>query len=362
MMEVQEKLKRVRSFMEEKGYDAVVLSLNENFFWLTGGKNGFVDKSGPAASKLLITEEKAYAVCNSSERYRVMEEELTNGEFELIGYFWHEQESDILRSYLQGKHVASDNGCYGINEGAAIQKLRYVLTDEEISRFREIGPEAAEILEEGCRKIKKGETEFEIAGRITGMLMAKGYQVPVCLVAADERLKKYRHPVPTGKTVEKYAMAAICAQKYGLTISASRLVSFGEPDIDKKKRIEAVGKVDAAYILSTVPGEYARNILEAGKKVYEEEGYGEDFHLHHQGGALGYPTRDYCTNFACTEIVHDRQGFSWNPTIAGVKSEDTFLVVDGKQEIISHTGKWEYQDVEYNGKHILRPGILVIGS
>lgn len=359
MKEIQEKLRRVRALMEESGYGAVILSANENFFWLSGGKCAFVDKSGPAASKLLVTKEKCYAVCNSSERYRVMEEELTDGDFELISYLWHEDEAEVLKPYLEGKKAASDNGCWGADIGCEIQKLRYVLTEEEIERFREIGPEAAGILEAACRMIQKGETEFEIAGRVTGMLMAKGYQVPVCLVAADERLKKYRHPIPTMNRVEKYVMTAICAQKYGLTVSATRIVSFGEPDEDKKKRLHAVLKADAAYILSTVPGARAKDVLEAGKAVYEQEGYGEDFHLHHQGGALGYPTRDYCTNFGCTEIVHKWQGFSWNPTIAGVKAEDTFLVTDEGPEIISHTGSWVYENVEYNGVHILRPGILV---
>ena len=74
MRETEEKILRVRELMEEKGYDAVVLNTNENFFWITGGKSAFVDKSGPAAYKILITNDKSYAVCNSSERYRVMEE------------------------------------------------------------------------------------------------------------------------------------------------------------------------------------------------------------------------------------------------------------------------------------------------
>ena len=86
MRETEEKILRVRELMEEKGYDAVVLNTNENFFWITGGKSAFVDKSGPAASKILITKDKSYAVCNSSERYRVMEEELDGLGFELIGY------------------------------------------------------------------------------------------------------------------------------------------------------------------------------------------------------------------------------------------------------------------------------------
>ena len=168
MRETEEKILRVRELMEEKGYDAVVLNTNENFFWITGGKSAFVDKSGPAASKILITKDKSYAVCNSSERYRVMEEELDGLGFELIGYLWHEDEAKILEPYLKGLKVVSDNGCYGENKGSEIQPLRYILTDEEIARFRQIGPESTRILEECVRQIKKGETEFEIAGRITG--------------------------------------------------------------------------------------------------------------------------------------------------------------------------------------------------
>ena len=76
--EVQVKLDRVRGLMKEKHLDVVLLSKNENFFWITGGKSAFVDKSGPAASKIMITAEQNYVVCNSSERYRVMDEELTD--------------------------------------------------------------------------------------------------------------------------------------------------------------------------------------------------------------------------------------------------------------------------------------------
>ena len=43
----------------------------------------------------------------------------------------------ILEPYLKGLKVVSDNGCYGENKGSEIQPLRYILTDEEIARFRE---------------------------------------------------------------------------------------------------------------------------------------------------------------------------------------------------------------------------------
>ena len=160
--------------------------------------------------------------------------------------------------------------------------------------MRKIGSECAQILEDCVREIHPGETELEAAGRVTGRLVAKGYQVPVCLVASDERMYKYRHPLPTEKKIEKYAMIAICGQKYGLTISISRIISFGPVPEEIQKKYEALLKIDAAYIAHTLPGVLSKDVLEKGYEAYKEQGYEQDFHLHHQGGALGYLTRDYC--------------------------------------------------------------------
>lgn len=360
-MEIQEKLARVRQYLEDQAYDGVLFTTNDYFCWMSGGKYAYVDKgTGVAASKLLITMDHQYVICNSSEQYRVTQEELPQQEFELISFLWHESEEEVLKPYLEQKNIVSDSGAFGtLNRGAELQKLRYTLTREELERYRMIGPESAGLLEESCRRIQKGETELEIAGRTTGMLMAAGYQVPVCLVAADERLKKYRHPIPTLHRVGQYAMVAVCAQKYGLTVSMSRIISFGAPDADKEKRMDAVAKIDAAYICGTEPGVPVKDVLQAGYDAYQRLGYEEDFHLHHQGGPLGYPTRDFCTTFRNQEVVLERQAFSWNPTIAGVKSEDTFLVTEDGQEIISHTGDWVYREVTCGGRTILRPDILV---
>lgn len=359
--EIEEKLSRIRKLMEEERLDAVLLTLTPNFFWVTGGKSGFVDKGTmDAAVKILVDKENAYVICNSSEQFRVMEEELVDGSFELISYLWHEDESERLKPYLQGKRAGSDSGIYGtINIADKIQKLRYTLTAEEEKRMREIGLECAQILEESVKQIVPGETELEVAGNVTGKLMAKGYQVPVCLVASDDRMYKYRHPIPTEKMIEKYAMVAICGQKYGLTISMSRIISFEPLTQELQNRYDALLKIDATYILNTKAGVLSREILEKAYAVYEAEGYEKDFHLHHQGGALGYLTRDYCTNERSTECVCDHQGYSWNPTIAGVKLEDTYIINGDKQEIVSETGSWRYRDVTLNGKTVRRPDIWV---
>ena len=361
MSEVMEKLNRVKRFMTENGLDGVLLTSNPNFCWISCGKTAFVDKgSESAVAKILVTKEKAYVICNSSECCRIPEEELIDGTFELVTYKWHESEYETVRPLLEGKKIASDSGAHGtVNMAGKLQKLRYVLTKEEEARMDEIGLESAKILEDCVRNIVVGETENEIAGRVTGAMLTKGYQVPVCLVAADERILKYRHPLPKDTAVSKRAMVAVCVQKYGLTISMTRIVSFEPLPEEIQKKYEALLKIDATYILNTKAGIPAKEILKKAYETYASEGYESDFHLHHQGGALGYLTRDYCTNFGTEDVVLDHQGFSWNPTIAGVKLEDTYVVNGDKQRIVSETGTWVYRDVEIDGQVIRRPDILI---
>ena len=359
--ELKEKFTRVRELLKKLKLDGILMTQTPNFYWITGGKNDIVDSgSGNAASRVLLLDDKAYVFCNSSEFYRVSEEELPDDAFEKVMYYWHYNEAEVIGKYMEGKKIGSDNGDFGTeNIAHEIQKMRYVLTEAERARMMEIGPECAKILEDCVREVKKGQTELEIAGFVNAAFTAKGYTIPVCLVGSDERLLKYRHPLPKDKKIENIIMVAICPQKYGLTISISRIKSFVKLSKEIKDKYDALLKIDATYIVNTKAGVLSRDILQKAYEVYKETGYEKDFHLHHQGGALGYLTRDYCTNFRTEEVVQNHQGYSWNPTISGVKIEDTYVIEGEAQNIVSYSGNWVYREVTVDGKTILRPDILI---
>jgi Xaa-Pro aminopeptidase len=154
-------------------------------------------------------------------------------------------------------------------------------------------------------------------------------------------------------------MVAITAQMYGLNVSASRIVSFEPLSAETRRKHDAVVKIDAELISATVPGARAGEIVSSVKHLYSSLGFAEDFELHHQGGAMGYEVRYYCAPECDESIVQDRQAFSWNPTIAGVKSEDTCLILGDGQEVISRCGGWPQCEIEGRGKIIERPDILV---
>ena len=99
--------------------------------------------------------------------------------------------------------------------------------------------EAATALEDTCRNIRKGMSEYEISGELQKNASSKGIEAMAALVISDERLIKYRHPVPTSKKIEKYVLVVICGRKYGLIACASRFVHFGMPSEDiLKKRLK----------------------------------------------------------------------------------------------------------------------------
>src|SRR5712691_178400 len=116
------------------------------------------------------------------------------------------------------------------------------------------------------------------------------------------------------------------ARRGGVVVSLTRLVHFGDPEPELRKRHEAVTAVDATFINASRPGAVAGEIFRGGMAAYAAVGYPDEWTRLHQGGATGYAGRDYRATPDSPHVVRLHQAFAWNPSIAGTKSEDTLLV------------------------------------
>ena len=67
---------------------------------------------------------------------------------------------------------------------------------------------------------------------------------------------------------------------------------------------------------------------------------------HHQGGAIGYRSREWIAHPRSQEVVEERQAFAWNPTITGTKVEDTALALGERIEIVTSTPDWPSIELE----------------
>ena len=154
-------------------------------------------------------------------------------------------------------------------------------------------------------------------------------------------------------------MVVLCARKWGLIASLTRLVHFGELPSSIRRKHDAVVKVDAAFISRTRPGTKVGEILEYGRKTYAEVGHPEEWKFHHQGGPTGYAGRDYKATPDNENIIQANQAVAWNPSIAGTKSEDTIIALGKKTEILTSVRGWPMIEVEIEGARLERPDILV---
>jgi len=366
--EIEYKMKKVQSFLDQEGLAGILLTQIRNVRWITGGKANtqiVLNKDVGAASLLIMRDGKKYLICNGSEAPRLMNEDLKGLGYELKLYNWYEANAvkdirgEIIKKIAGDGVIGSDVDFPGtVNKASEFSKLRFQLTESEIKRYRWLGKEVTESVEKVCRMIEPGMSEYEIEYLTAAELRSRGIFPTVLLIGVDDRIFKYRHALPGGAKLKKYAMVNVVAEKWGMPIAVTRFVYFGRVPDELRKKLEACAIVMSKFEEATKPGKSLAEIFEECKDWYAEVGYENEWQKHHQGGAIGYNDREYVIYPGIDEIVYDNQAFAWNPTITGVKVEDTIIAKKGGFEVITYTGNWPMVEVKVNGKVYKQPGIL----
>jgi antitoxin VapB len=356
MIEFEIKLQRLHQLLEARGLDALVLQRVGSFAWATCGGASHVNTAATfGVATLLITRRARYLLTNNIEAERLLAEEGLAGQgWELHIHEWHASQ-DALAHLTRGLKLGADSSLVpgAVDLNGDLAHLRAALTLEEGERFRALGRLCAQAMNAAIRAVRPGQTEHEIAALLAHETQRRGVQPIVSLIAADERLFRYRHPLPTEKVLERYAMLVLCGRRRGLVCSLTRLVHFGPLPDEVRRKAEAVAAVDAAYIAATRPGATLGEIFRCGQRAYADAGFADEWRFHHQGGAAGYEPREYLGTPDSTEVVAAGQAFAWNPSIAGTKSEDTILVGEAGNEVLTAMDGWPLLE---NG----RPAILEV--
>jgi antitoxin VapB len=359
------KLERVENFLSTHELAGVALKRAENFAWLGCGADNVVDTSVETGAATLVVRSGCVTLISSNiEADRLLSEELDELDItEVQVYPWHEPErrEAMLRSLSRGARFVADDGAAGLQSPPAeFDRLRYRLTGAEVERYQALGEDATAALEEAARTVEQGMTEADAAGLAARELHARGLTPIVLLVAADERTKDWRHPLPRANPIEQCALLVVCGRRQGLVAALSRMVHFGEPSPELRERHRAVCAVDAAMILSTMPETNVADVLDAARRAYEDADVPNEWQLHHQGGAIGYRSREYVVTPDSSQRVLPVQAFAWNPSITGTKSEDTILAgEEGVAFLTAPSDDWPVVRVEFEGQEIDRPGILI---
>ena len=360
--ELEAKHSQVLSWLDGEGLDGVLLKRNENIAWLTGGavELRVLTPNETGVGSVLVTAEGArYYLTTANEAPRLHDEEFGALDFEPVIFPWYADETAETALQLTRGKLASDTpipGCFP----AHMAPLRASLQETEIARFRWLGAQTAEAVTAVLKQLKPGLTEYEMEAQVAEALLSRGILPSVYLMAADDRILKYKHAVARGKRLDKYAMLNLCARKWGLTVSMTRFAHFGPLPAELSERFRASAQVNAALLDATHVGAISADLFRVAAEAYAREGFAGDEQLHHQGGATGYWEREWVATPGGNETVVNNQAFAWNPSIRGGKVEDTVLLRDGQIEILTPTPELPALESTANGHNYPATGVLIL--
>ncbi len=359
--DVDEKHRRVAQFLDQSGFDALVLSRADSLAWFTsGGELGQYSMAGDQASvHMFINRTSRAIVCDNVQSARVFEEELAGLGFQLKERPWHE---DVLRTVgelCHGKKVASDGGLPDAsNELERLRPLRYSLTKVERQRMRDLGRTLTLAVEATCRNFQPGETEADIAGHLAHRLLREGV-VPVDLrVAGDDRLARYRQPVFKSAPIAHRATIAAVGRRHGLCAAVTRIVSFGPVREEVRAAHALAAMVDATCLYFSRPGETVGGVFRRARRIYEKFDHADEWTLDYQGGITAYSPQEVAFAPESPLVFGPNSALRWSPTVASTRSEDTVVIDHRGYEVVTEAQVWPKLEVVVKGFPISRPAIL----
>ena len=360
--DVRIKEDRVRAFLEREGLDALVLGRQDNFAWLTaGGDSRVITTSEMGFGYLVITNDRKWLVSYSMDGQRFLDEQVAGQGYELVTMFWHQGSPEKKALELaDGLKVGADFALPGARRyGPELVDLHYPFTDLDMRRCRWVGQAAHEILSKVGRELEPGVSEQEVAARLLYEYALQGFVVDVLIVGFDERIRRYRHPLPTENTLQRYALLHAAARRWGLHANVSRLVHFGEPPSDIRRAIDTAATVGGHVAAMLAPGVRFADILTAQIGLYRKLGYPGEWMYHFQGGITGYTLGDAtrCTDPEARLV--ERQAYDYFITVTGAKFEELTLLTEDGPEIASLGPGWPTRTIQTPNGEIVVPDILI---
>lgn len=362
----RKRLELLRALMKSSESDSLLISRCDNFAWLTlGARNYITLNSTEGVCSILVTKDRPVLLLDNIENDRILEEELSDeilSEMQICTYNWWNDLERILLSEFNVHSLISDSRNIGeVLSPALLLPLRLQLCSEEIDTYREIGAICDSVLHEQILGISPDLTETVVQARVASAFIERGLEPVLVLVFGEESAQRYRHNLPREIEIGSKAFVSVCVRKKGLIASATRSVLFGQ-NRDYEELHKKVSRIDALAIANSIPGIKLDNLFDLIKREYATAGFPEEWKKHHQGGLAGYNAREVFANQHSNHVLGSGSVVAWNPTITGVKSEDTVVVTTEGAEIFTFPRSTFWPELEYEINNIVirRPDIVVI--
>lgn len=331
------KHQRIIAIMDEFELDAVVLRKSPNTAWFSGGRVHVPSSLESSCFDIIINRDSYYFHTNAIEAPRLQQEELLADDDLRIHPWW------IARDALlpTGPKVGSDVAGGDRKLIEKLDQLRLSLHEGEVDRLDQIATAAASALYSIVERVNPKQTELQVAGLVTNALWNHDLETVFLGVAGVDRVRKFRHPLPTASVIGSQLSISICARRKGLIASETRIISFEANSEPRKQEYLNLLAVEAAFLAQTKAGNLISAAFKSGAAEYVNQGFASnEWHHHHQGGPTGFLPRESIANADSHVLMLANQAFAWNPTAVGLKAESTWLATPTGTKLLGQDQNW----------------------
>jgi Xaa-Pro aminopeptidase len=348
------KLMKLRRWLVEKQADGLLLTTVANFAWLTHGRSFVSLASEASVAKVLVTTDRVALFTTTNEAPRLELEEVAGWGLELVAWPWYERFEDHWRRHS----FASERVLIDRDVESELSPLRQELTDHEQQLLSGLGADAAELVERFAMELQPGRSENELAGDLARAAWSAGMEPLVLNMAADERAFLFRHAIPTARKLERYGVFSVCFRRFGLHVTLTRSVHFGPVPEDLSARHRVACTLEAFAQAASLVGSLVGGLVAALVDEYRNQGWLEEWMQHPIGGSLGFQPREFDAAPDSRAVLFEGQGFCWNPTILGTKSEETFIVRSPGPVAVTAGRLFPQIKIQIGDRDFERPAIL----
>jgi Xaa-Pro aminopeptidase len=339
---VNERIELVRALLRERGASAIKLDARRDFAWLTvGGRNHILYTTETGVAPVVVTLDGAEVLAPVNEYDRIAEEEIYGLPLGMVSLpWWQPYAGDARAAELAGAGGGNGRGkiLAAADVADELTALRSVLSPSEHERMAWLAAMVLPIIRRIVAGVVPGTREDAVVADALSAFSALGIRVPVVLTASDERIDRYRHPLPSDHEIWQRLMLVVVVERWGLHVAHTEFVELDPRSDELNDRAAAIASVLEAMRIATTPGQTLGGVLEAAQRAYRETGMPDEWSLHHQGGTIGYQARERVATPQDPTVIQPGMAFAWNPSTVGFKREETlYLDGSGAQHVLTTT-------------------------
>lgn len=340
----EQKVTRLDEFLTEQGLAELWFLRPANVAWVADGANATVDRAADTGVAAIGYDgDDVRALTSNNEADRMREEELPSA-VTVETFDWHELSLDAAVARASVDRAGADVPSIPGLEQVDVSRLRIPFTERDQRVLERAGRDTTAAVEAVARNIDPDDTERAVAGRLCDELWQRGLESPVVLVGGARRSQRHRHFTPTDDPLGDYALLTVVAVERGVNVAVTRTVAFDAPSWlagrhDDAARVAATA-IAATQEVATAEGGTAGDVFDAIERAYAAVGWEDEWRRHHQGGAVGFESREWIATPAADSPVEAPAPYAWNPTVQGTKAEDTVLVSTDDSTVVTDTGSW----------------------